>query len=146
MLTLRKRGYYTVYPSEEPAKIEVLRSISRDPNIPKVAQRWTRSVFDDAEYENMFQSGERYVLRNLNRNQYFEFPTGKIKRTPLEGNKEMDTSAIPHPAEHLIDAVTWKKDVNQASDGFGEGFWAGEKLDIVLESRIRSGNWRMLEI
>ncbi|KAK6500138.1 hypothetical protein TWF481_010493 [Arthrobotrys musiformis] len=146
MLAVRERGYHTIYDSDDPEKLAILRSIADDIHIPPVVRRYVSSVLRNREYENMFQEGKQYVVRNLDKNEYIIFPTGRLERITIRPRGVFDDTMVkvPHPAERVIEAITWAPAMKADTRGMEKGSWAGNRIDLVLEERVTLDGWNGL--
>ncbi|EGX44938.1 hypothetical protein AOL_s00173g39 [Orbilia oligospora ATCC 24927] len=147
MLGLRERGYHTIYDSDDPGKLEILRSISRDNYIPPVIRRYVSAVLSNTEYENMFQEGKQYIIRNLDKKEYVTFPTGRLERITIRPRGVFDDTLVqaPHPAENFIEAITWTPAIKTDCRGLEKGAWAGNRIDLVLDRREGLDGWKQLQ-
>ncbi|KAK6515111.1 hypothetical protein TWF506_007457 [Arthrobotrys conoides] len=144
MLGLRERGYHTIYDSDDPEKLAILRSISHDNDTPPVIQRYVSAVLSNTEYENMFQEGKEYIIRNLDKMEYTAFPTGRLERITVRPRGVFDDTLvqIPHPAEDMIEAITWTTLIKADRHGLQKGAWAGQRIDLVLSRQDELDGWK----
>ncbi|KAK6530973.1 hypothetical protein TWF281_007801 [Arthrobotrys megalospora] len=146
MLGLRERGYHTIYDSDDPERLEILRSIAGNSHIPQVVRRYVAAVLNNSEYENMFQEGKQYLIRNLDKMEYVPFPTGKVERTTARPPGVYDDTLVsmPHTAERVIEAITWSPTTARNTSPLGQGAWAGNRIDLISEARAEFDGWRLL--
>ncbi|EPS37962.1 hypothetical protein H072_8303 [Dactylellina haptotyla CBS 200.50] len=149
LLSMRDRGYHTIYDSDDSKKLEILKSISSDSNVPKVLRQYVAAILTNTEYENMFQEGRNYVLRNLDKMEYIEFPTDRLERKLVQPAGSFDDTVVKmlHPGEKLVDAITWDQSVDRKSEAVSldKGIWAGHRIDLVLADRLAGMGWRKLK-
>ncbi|KAK6525295.1 hypothetical protein TWF694_005440 [Orbilia ellipsospora] len=138
-----RRANETLYQASFPEKRVVLHGIAHDMYIPQVIRRFVSALLRDKEYENLFCVGEEYVLRNLDRMEYVDFNTGKIKSTVVDVGKFMEgedvgMTEILHEAEVLIDAISCVPNDSFSPEKFEKGSWAGCRMDIVSKKRVET--------
>ncbi|RVD83962.1 uncharacterized protein DFL_005730 [Arthrobotrys flagrans] len=146
ILELRERGYHTIYDSDDPEKLTILRSISCNNHIPPVIRRYVSALLSNTEYENMFQEGKQYIIRNLDKMEYVSFPTGKLERITTRPSGVYDDTLVktPHPAEQVIEAITWTRAIETDTHGLEKGAWAGNRIDLILDGQEVLDGWRRL--
>ncbi|KAK6355973.1 hypothetical protein TWF718_000348 [Orbilia javanica] len=146
MIGLRERGYYTIYDSDDPGKLAILRSVAADNHIPPVIRRYASAILGNTEYENMFQEGREYIIRNLDKMEYVPFPTGRLERTITRPRGVYDDTLVktPHVAERVIDAITWSPTMKAGACGLEKGAWVGNRIDIVLDNEGVRDGWKKL--
>ncbi|KAK6337328.1 hypothetical protein TWF730_002733 [Orbilia blumenaviensis] len=146
MLGLRERGYHTIYDSDSPERLETLRFMAQNRYTPPVVRRYLSAVLGNTEYENMFQEGRQYLIRNLDKKEYIQFPTGRLERTVVRPSGVYDdTMEIkPHPAERVIEAITWAPSTECNTSLPSKGAWAGDRIDIIMEEHASLDEWKRL--
>ncbi|KAF3909993.1 hypothetical protein ABW20_dc0110679 [Dactylellina cionopaga] len=141
------RSNETLYLASFPDKRLVLHGIAHDMNIPQIIRRFVSAVLRDKEYENLFNVGEEYVLRNIDRREYINFYTDKVKGTVVDNGEfkegeNVGLMEILHEAEVLIDAISCAPENTFSKENFEKGSWAGCRIDIVSKKRIEAeGGW-----
>ncbi|KAK6544848.1 hypothetical protein TWF694_001529 [Orbilia ellipsospora] len=146
MMGVRERGYHTLYDSDNPQRLDILHSIAKDLRTPKTVRRYLSAVLTNTEYENMFRAGEKYVIRNLDKMEYVEFPTGKLGRVTTRPEGVLDDTLIQalHPGEALLEAITWLPAEASSTKDLVKGAWAGDRIDLVTARKLGDDDWRKL--
>ncbi|KAK6526446.1 hypothetical protein TWF694_005032 [Orbilia ellipsospora] len=151
MLDIRKRGDHTIFNFDNPRTLHILGTIAKDPRVPQVIRRYIYAILSDTEYENMFQKGVEYIIRNLDMEEYIEFPSGKLERLQLtegaEGSQDDPLLIkIPHPGEKLLEAITWVSGATsfpQILERLEKGVWVVDSIDLVRAHEMHE-RWKKL--